>query len=73
MLLWIACVDNLYKIYVALKANNARYLKRINWRLEEKRYRDAKFIYRWYLILKQNDRELMIKPRRFLTEECIKG
>jgi len=52
MLSWIACVNNLCKIYAALKASNTRYPERMDWRLEEKRYRDVKFIYRWHLALK---------------------
>ena len=35
ILLQIIYIDNLYKIYAVLKASNARYLKRTNWRLEE--------------------------------------
>ena len=72
-LLWIACADNLYKTYAILKASNTRYLKRIDWRLEERRYKDVKFMHRWYLTPNQNEKELTIKSKRFLTEECIRG
>jgi len=45
-LLWIACVDNVYNIYRALKDKNWKYLVRIYWALEEKWFRNAKYIYR---------------------------
>ena len=56
-----------------LKASNTKYLKRTDWRLEKQKYKDAKFIYKWHLTLNQNKGELTMKPRRFLTKECIKG
>jgi len=45
---WIACVDNTYNIYRAPKNKNRKYLVRIYWALEEKRFRNAKYIYRWH-------------------------
>jgi len=45
ILLWIACVDNTYNIYRAPKDKNRKYLVRIYWALEEKRFRNAKYIY----------------------------
>jgi hypothetical protein len=48
MLLWIAYIDDFYKIHAALKASNVKYLKRIDWRPEEQRYKDAKFIHKWH-------------------------
>jgi len=48
ILLWIACVDNTCNIYRALKDKNRKYLVRIYWALEEKRFRNAKYIYNWH-------------------------
>jgi len=44
-LLWIAYVDNIYNIYRAPKDKNRKYLVRIYWALEEKRFRNAKYIH----------------------------
>jgi len=43
---WIAYMDNVCNIYRALKNKNQKYLVRIYWAPEEKRFRDAKYIYR---------------------------
>jgi len=45
ILSWIAYVDNTYNIYRALKDKNQKYLVRIYWALEEKRFRNAKYIH----------------------------
>ena len=45
-LLWIAYIDNVYNIHRAPKDKNRKYLVRIYWALKEKRFRDAKYIYR---------------------------
>ena len=47
-LLWIAYVDNICNIYRVPKDRNRKYLVRIYWALEEKRFRNAKYIYRWH-------------------------
>jgi len=39
----------------------------------ELKYRNAKFIYRWYLIKKQQVRAVMMELGRVLTEECLNG
>ena len=44
-LLWIACVDNIYNIHKALKDKNRKYPARIYWALEEKRFRNTKYIH----------------------------
>jgi len=49
-LLWIACVDNMCNMYRALKDKNRKYLVRIYWAPEEKRFRNAKYIYSWHLV-----------------------
>ena len=73
MLLWIVCVDNLYKIYAVSKVSNAKYPKKIDWRYKKQKYRDAKFMHRWYPMLDQSKGKLTIKLGMFLTKECIKG
>ena len=49
-LLWIAYVDNIYNIYKVPKDKNRKYLVRIYWALEEKRFRNTKYIYSWHLV-----------------------
>ena len=73
MLLWIVYIDNLYKIYTALKASNTRYLKRIDWKYDNRRYINAKFMYRWYPIEAKREGMLTLKPRKFINKECLKG
>ena len=43
-------MDNIYNIYRALKDKNWKYLAKMYWALEEKRFKDAKYIYRWHLV-----------------------
>jgi len=50
ILLWIACVDNIYNIYRAPKDKNQKYLVRIYWAPEEKWFRNAKYIHSWHLV-----------------------
>ena len=50
ILSWIAYIDNVCNIYRALKDKNQKYLVRIYWALEEKRFKNAKYIHRWHLI-----------------------
>ena len=47
---WIAYVDNMYNMYRALKDKNWKYLIRVYQVLEEKRFRDAKYIHGWHLV-----------------------
>jgi len=49
-LLWIAYVDNICNIYRVPKDKNRKYLARMYWALEEKRFRNAKYIYSWHLV-----------------------
>jgi len=49
-LLWIAYIDNICNIHRALKDKNQKYPVRMYWALEEKRFRDAKYIYKWHLV-----------------------
>jgi len=46
MLSWIACINNYYNIYKALKKKNYKYPVRIYWIPSELKYRNAKFMYR---------------------------
>ena len=46
----IAYIDNQYNIYKALKAKNKKYLVRIYQIPDERKYRNAKYIYRQHLV-----------------------
>ena len=45
----------------------------MDWRLQERGYRDVKFMHGWNLIPNQNKGELIMEFKKFLTKECIKG
>ena len=46
----ITYINNQCDIYRAPKAKNKKYLVRIYQTLDKRKYRNAKYIYRWYLI-----------------------
>ena len=46
----IIYIDNQYNIYKALKVKNKKYLVRIYQILDERKYRNAKYIYKWHLV-----------------------
>ena len=46
----IIYIDNQCDIYKALKAKNKKYLVRIYQTLDEYKYRNTKYIYRWHLV-----------------------
>ena len=50
ILVQIIYIDNQYSIYKVLKVKNKRYLVIIYQILEERKYRNTKYIYRWYLV-----------------------
>jgi len=50
ILSWIAYMDNVSNIHRALKDKNWKYLLKIYWALEERRFRDARYIHRWHLV-----------------------
>ena len=50
ILLQIACVDDYCKMHQYLKQKAKRYLERIYWLQVSRRYRNAKFLYRWYVL-----------------------
>ena len=50
ILVQIVYIDNQCNIYKALKAKNKQYLVRIYQTLDKRKYRNAKYIYRQYLV-----------------------
>jgi len=52
MLAWIIYIDNYCDIYKALKKKNYKYLVRMYWIPSKLKYKNIKFIYRWYLTKK---------------------
>jgi len=48
ILAWIACVDNIYDIHKNLKEKNRKYPMRMYWALDEKWFRNAKYIHGWH-------------------------
>ena len=58
-------------IYRVLKIKYKKYPIRIYWALKDLKYRNAKYIYRWHLLKQQDKVDLILKPERFLIEECL--
>ena len=50
ILVQIIYIDNQYNIYKALKVKNKKYLIRIYQILDERKYRNTKYIYRQHLV-----------------------
>ena len=50
ILVQIIYIDNQCNIYKAPKVKNKKYLVRIYQTLDECKYRNTKYIYRWYLV-----------------------
>ena len=50
ILAWIVYIDNIYNMHRALKDKYYKYLIRMYQIIEEKLFRDAKYIYRWHLV-----------------------
>ena len=73
ILVWIIYIDNQYDIYKALKAKNKKYLVRIYQTLDERKYRNAKYIYRWHLVDNTELNKLILQLGRYLTEEYLEG
>ena len=73
ILVQIVYIDNQYNIYKVLKAKNKKYLVRIYQTLDKYKYRNAKYIYRWYLVDNLELNKLIIQLGRYLTEKCLKG
>ena len=66
-------MDNKCNIYKAPKIKYKKYPIRIYWGLEDLKYRNAKYIYKWHLMEKQDKVDLIFKPGQFLIEECLNG
>ena len=47
---WIAYIDDYYNIYETLKKRNYKYLVRMYQMPSELKYKNTKFMHRWYLI-----------------------
>ena len=73
ILVQIAYIDNQCDIYKALKAKNKKYLVRIYQMLDKHKYRNTKYIYRWYLVDSIELNKLILQLGRYLTEECLEG
>ena len=41
------------------------------WALKDLKYKNAKYIYGWYLLEQQDEVDLILKLERFLIEECL--
>ena len=50
ILVQIIYIDDQYSIYKALKVKNKKYLLRIYQVLDKRKYRNARYIYRWHLV-----------------------
>ena len=51
-LLWIAYIDNYYNMHKVPKRKNYKYSVKIYQIFSKLKYRNAKFIYKWYLTKK---------------------
>ena len=60
MLVYIAYIDNICDIYKALKQKNYKYLTRMYWALDKRRFRNTKFIYSQYLVEVQELGDLIL-------------
>ena len=50
MLSWIACVDDYCRMHQYPKQKAKWYLERMYWPQASRRYRNAKFLYRWHTL-----------------------
>jgi len=50
ILAWIVYMNNICNIYRTPKDKYRKYLIRIYWIIDEKRYRDAKYMHSWHLV-----------------------
>ena len=73
ILVQIIYIDNQYNIYKALKVKNKKYLVRIYQTPDERKYRNAKYMYRWHLVDNTELNKLTLQLGRYLTEECLEG
>ena len=59
-LLWIVYVDNICNIYRTSKDKYCKYLIRIYWITDKRRYRNTKYIYSWHLVEVQELEDLIL-------------
>ena len=59
-------MDNKYNMHRALKIKYKKYPIRMYWVLEDLKYRNTKYIYRWHLTERQDKVDLILKLGRFL-------
>jgi len=60
-------------MYRRLKEQNSSYLKRTDWKYNNRRYINAEFMYRWHLIEAKRKGILTLKLGRFINKECLRG
>ena len=60
-------------MYKQLKEQNSSYLKRADWELNNKRYINAEFMYRWHPIETKREGILTLKLGKFINKESLKG
>jgi len=70
---WIACVDNYCNLYHTPKTKHSKYPRRINWNDNEKKFQNAQKMHGWHLTEVQYSGQLIITPRKFITEKCLNG
>ena len=58
-------------MHKAPKVKYKKYPIRMYWVLEDLKYRNAKYIYRWHPTEQQDKVDLTLKLGRFFTEECL--
>ena len=56
-----------------LKEQNSSYLKRIDWKYNNKRYINAEFIYRQHPTKVKREGMLTIELRQFINKEYLRG
>ena len=45
----------------------------MDWELDNKRYINAEFMYKWHLIGDKKDGMLTLELGRFINKECLRG
>ncbi len=73
MLSWIIYINNQYKIHKKLKEQNSSYLKRMDWRYNNRRYINTKFMYGWHLIEAKREGMFILELERFINKEYLRG
>ena len=64
-------MDNKCNIYRAPKIKYKKYPIRMYWALEDLKYRNAKYIYKWHPTEQQNKVDLILELGQFLIKECL--